>query len=321
MMYKRFALLAMSLSVCVSGWSWGFYGHIQINRMAVFCLPPQLFGFYKNHIDYVGQHAVDADKRRYAISEEACRHYLDCDRYEQAAPLDTLPMWWNQAVSAYGEDTLKAHGIVPWHCHLMLYRLTDAFKEKDVARILKISADLGHYIADAHVPLHACGNYNGQRTNQHGIHGLWESRIPELYLNDYDLLTGTAGYLDKPMHAIWHAIEQSYAASDTVLYQEQMLTAMFPGDAKYTFETRGSQLVRVYSPAFCKAYDASMNGMVERRFRQSIQMVAAFWLTAWINAGQPELPQIVSDLGLSKEELLEEEKFKQGLILGRPEEH
>ena len=74
MMYKRFALLAMSLSVCVSGWSWGFYGHIQINRMAVFCLPPQLFGFYKNHIDYVGQHAVDADKRRYAISEEACRH-------------------------------------------------------------------------------------------------------------------------------------------------------------------------------------------------------------------------------------------------------
>jgi hypothetical protein len=123
------------------------------------------------------------------------------------------------------------------------------------------------------------------------------------------------------MHAIWHAIEQSYAASDTVLHQEQMLTDMFPGDAKYTFETRGSQLVRVYSPAFCKAYDASMNGMVERRFRQSIQMVAAFWLTAWINAGQPELPQIVSDLGLSKEELLEEEKFKQGLILGRPEEH
>jgi hypothetical protein len=38
---------------------------------------------------------------------------------------------------------------------------------------------LGHYIGDAHVPLHTTSNYNGQKTNQHGIHGLWESRIPE----------------------------------------------------------------------------------------------------------------------------------------------
>ncbi len=301
--------------------AWGFYGHTQINRLAVFCLPPQLFGFYKQHIDYLGQHAIDPDKRRYAIAEEACRHYLDCDRYEHNAPLDTLPMWWNKAVAAYGEDTLKSHGIVPWYCHLMLYRLTDAFKEKDLAKILKLSADLGHYIADAHVPLHACGNYNGQRTNQQGIHGLWESRIPELYLKDYDVLTETATYLDKPMNAIWTSVEQSFAASDTVLRKERELSLQFPGDAKYTYETRGSQLVRVYAPEFCKAYDASMDGMVERRFRQSMNMVAAFWFTAWVNAGQPDLPSIKTDVQLSEEEMAQEQKFKEGLILGRPEEH
>lgn len=300
---------------------WGFYGHTQINRLAVFCLPPQLFGFYKQHIDYLGLHAVDADKRRYALADEACRHYLDCDRYEHQAPLDTLPMWWNNAVQKYGEDTLKAHGIVPWHCNFMLYRLTDAFKEKDLARILKISADLGHYIADAHVPLHACGNYNGQRTNQHGIHGLWESRIPELYLKDYDLLTGTSPYLDKPMQSIWRVVEQSFAASDTVLKTELEISRLFPGDAKYTFETRGTQLVRVYAPEFCSAYDAGMQGMVERRFRQSVSMVAAFWFTAWVNAGQPDLPIGEVNFPLSEEELLLEQKFKDGQILGRPEEH
>ena len=29
--------------------------------------------------------------------------------------------------------------------------------------------------------------------------------------------------------------------------------------------------------------------MVERRMRQSIYAVASFWLTAWVNAGQPDL--------------------------------
>lgn len=320
-MRKLIILCLLSCIAPQTSSAWGFYGHMQINRLAVFCLPPQLFGFYKQHIDYLEAHAVDPDKRRYAIADEACRHYLDCDRYEHNAPLDTLPMWWNKAVAAYGEDTLQAHGIVPWYCNMMLFRLTDAFREKNLEKILKLSADLGHYIADAHVPLHACGNYNGQRTNQHGIHGLWESRIPELFLKDYDVLTGTATYLDKPMLSIWTSVEQSFAASDTVLRKERELSVQFPGDAKYTFETRGSQLVRVYAPDFCKAYDASMNGMVERRFRQSLNMVAAFWFTAWVNAGQPDLPSISSDIRYSEEELLMEQKFRDGLIIGRPEEH
>jgi hypothetical protein len=62
----------------------------------------------------------------------------------------------------------------------MLQRLTNAFREKDQARILKLSAEIGHYVADAHVPLHASTNHNGQLTGQEGIHAFWESRIPEL---------------------------------------------------------------------------------------------------------------------------------------------
>jgi hypothetical protein len=47
---------------------------------------------------------------------------------------------------------------VPWWVQTMLGRLTNAFKEKNQARILKLSAEIGHYIADAHVPLHASSN-------------------------------------------------------------------------------------------------------------------------------------------------------------------
>ena len=41
-----------------------------------------------------------------------------------------------------------------------------------------LRADLGHYLADAHVPLHT-GNYSSQRTNQTGIHALWETHNVE----------------------------------------------------------------------------------------------------------------------------------------------
>lgn len=300
---------------------WGFHGHRLVNRYAVFCLPEGLFGFYKTHIDWLADHATDADKRRYAVADEACRHYLDCDHYESSAPLDTLPMWWNDAVARHGEDTLEAHGIVPWHCYLMLQRLTDAFREKDVPRILRISADLGHYIADAHVPLHACGNYNGQRTGQHGIHGLWESRIPELYSTSYDKLAGTSSYLPKPMESIWEVMGQSYAASDSVLRLERELNAAFPADQKYSWENRGNGLVRVYSQAYCASYDSLLQGMVVRRFRASIGMVAAYWCTAWVNAGQPELPVAALAPQLTEEDKWMQQGFRQGLILGRPEEH
>lgn len=73
--------------------------------------------------------------------------------------------------------------------------LTKAFERRDVNRILSTSADIGHYIANAHVPLHTTENYNGQLTNQKGIHGLWQSRIPELTADEYDYFVGRANTL------------------------------------------------------------------------------------------------------------------------------
>ena len=34
--------------------------------------------------------------------------------------------------------------------------------------------------------------------------------------------------------------------------------------------------------------------MIERRMQQSIVAVASFWYTAWVNAGQPDLKQLVN---------------------------
>lgn len=270
---------------------WGFYAHRKINYQAVFLLPPEMMILYKPHIDFITEHAVDPDKRRYAIPEEAARHYIDIDHYGPY-PYDSLPRNWEQAVARYSADTLQAYGIVPWWLQTMLQRLTLAFKEKNQVKILRYSAEIGHYIADAHVPLHACSNHNGQYTGQKGIHGLWESRIPELLAEkEWDFFIGKAVYIDDPGKFIWERVEESGRASDTVLTMERQLTSQFPPDQKFAFEERKGVLIRQYSSAFSQAYDHRMKGMVERRMRASILAVASFWFTAWVDAGMPVLKE------------------------------
>ena len=299
--------------------AWGFLGHRLINNRAVFALPPQMVGFYKKHIEYVTQHSVDPDSRRYMMAEEACRHYMDCDRYEKAAPLDTIPHRWHEAIEKYTEDTLLSHGIVPWHCLAMLSRLTKAFEEKNLQKILKLSADIGHYIADAHVPLHSSRNYNGQLTGQEGIHALWESRIPQLFVDSFDLLTGSAVYLYKPSDFIWGTMGRSFMLVDSVLKLERVATAMHP-ENKFSFEARGTQTMEVYSVPFCNDYHRMMENMVERRMRQAIFSVASFRYTAWVNAGQPNLDALSEEIAPDPEDAEIEKAVKSGQMKGR-EEH
>ncbi len=288
-------LLIVSMTAIVSpAWCWGFYGHRKINFMAVFLLPPEMMVLYKANIDFISEHGVDPDKRRYSIPEEAPRHYIDIDYYGKY-PYKELPHSWKDAVEKFGEDTLQANGIVPWWVMIMQRRLTEAFKEKNQAKILRLSAEIGHYISDAHVPLHASSNHNGQLSNQLGIHAFWESRIPELFAdNSYNFLVGKATYLSKPAEFIWDRVLESGAAADTVLMMEAALTKSFGPDRKFSFEERSGKVVRQYSSEFCQAYQDALKGMIERRMRQCIFAVASFWYTAWVDAGQPDLKNLTN---------------------------
>ncbi len=250
---------------------------------------------YKPNINFIGEHAVDPDKRRYAVKDEGPRHYIDIDHYG-VYPFVSLPHKWKDAVDKFGEDSLKGYGIVPWHIQVMLGRLTAAFKEKNFTKIMKNSAELGHYIADAHVPLHANSNHNGQYTNQRGIHGFWESRVPELLAEkEFDFFIGKAIYITDPVGFTWARVLESAKAADSVLNFEKELTKQFGADQKYAFENRNGVVIRQYSWAFTIAFNKKLEGMIERRMRQSIFAVASFWYTAWVNAGQPDLK------GLSKQ--------------------
>lgn len=320
---KKWIFFFLLLFLSEQCFCWGFFGHRKINYLSVFLLPPEMIQFYKANIDFLSEHSVDPDKRRYAIPEEGPRHYIDIDHYGKY-PYPELPRKWDSAVAKYSADTIMAYGIVPWWVQTMLARLTSAFKEKNQVRILKLSAEIGHYIADAHVPLHASHNHNGQYTGQNGIHGFWESRVPELLADkEFDFWIGKAQYIKNPGAFMWDRVLESGAAADTVLSYEKELTQSYPSDAKYSFENRNGVTIRTYSTGFTKTYNDKLQGMVERRMRMSIFAVASFWYTAWVNAGQPDLKKL-SNKELSPEDLKEFEQlnqmWKNGKVYGREHE-
>ena len=280
--------------------SWGFFAHKRINHIAVFALPKAMAGFYEANIDFITQHAVDPDKRRYVDSLEAPRHFLDADYYGKR-PFMKLPVKWKDAVKKYSEDTLKKYGTVPWEIQYQYYRLVNAFKDHDTTDILKTSANLGHYIADAHVPLHLTKNYDGQLTHQDGIHALWETRVPELFSDKYNYYVGKARYIENPLNEAFKICRTSFKCVDSVLRFERAINKSFPPDKKYETVRRNNKNVQDYSIAYAKAYNKALNGMVERRMRSAILEVGSFWYSAWVDAGQPNLNKLIAQT-LTKEQ-------------------
>lgn len=306
-------LIFIHLSVVLS--SWGFYAHKRINETAVFLLPTEMAVFYKNHISILTERAVDADKRCYVDTAEGPRHYIDLDRFEDE--VDSIPIHWSKAKEKYTERKLLMSGVIPWQIYRTYQNLIQAFQQKDLQKIIRYSADLGHYVADAHVPLHTTSNYNGQYTNQIGIHAFWETRLPEMFSHEYDLFIGPAEYISDPLELAWSIVRESNARVDSVLGIEKHLSQRFKAAEQKAYITRNNQLILTYSDPYAIAYHDALNGMVERRFRASIAAVASYWYSAWVDAGQPDL-----DFGKELEIAIEEDiPFEGQKILGREEWH
>jgi hypothetical protein len=284
---KKIFIFGMLTGFCLLTCSWGFFAHMRINQLAVFILPTGMSRFYKTNISFISIHATDPDKRRYADTAEAPRHYLDVEVYEKNS--DSIPGKWDDAVRKYGNLKLQKNGILPWQIQRSYYQLVNAFKARDSVRILIRSTYLGHYLGDAHVPLHTTENHNGQLSGQIGIHSFWESRLPELFSERYNFVVGKALYIDDPLKEAWKIIKHTHGLVDSTLKLEAGLNREFPSYRKYSYSKRNGLLTKQYSFEYSDAYHNRMNHMVERQMRASILAIGSYWYSAWVDAGQPTL--------------------------------
>ncbi|MEN9297778.1 MAG: hypothetical protein RLZZ429_91 [Bacteroidota bacterium] len=308
--------------------SWGFLVHRTIHQLAVYELPNEIRPFFYKNIEKIVADAPRPDQRRNTDSTEAPKHFIDLEMYGEDAA-HNMPFDWQKAVKQYSKDSLEKYGYVPYHVIYMKYKLTEAFKQKNKDSILFYAADIGHYIGDAHVPLHTTVNYDGQLTNQKGLHSLWESMIPELEIDQYQLYSShKATYLKDPAAAIWKAVRTGFAMVPEMLAKETEVSKNFTEATKYRVQIRRGRESKNYSTAFAKAYAASLKPSINQRLLQSADLIADFWYTAWVDAGKPDLKNITTNwtetdqqqLNKELELFKKNELLKQQLLISRKQQ-
>ena len=295
-------LLAALLLAHGTAGAWGFFGHRTITQVAVYELPASMQAFYYRHMAEIVRLSTAPDERRNTDPTEAPKHFIDIDHYSESDPFGRMPRQYDKAAEKFSADTLKKYGTVPWVVLETQNNLTEAFRMRDTVAIVKYSAELSHYVGDAFVPLHTTINYDGQLTDQKGLHSLWESQLPERFINDYKLVGEPAKYVKDPLAAIWGVLQESYGFVGETFDRATKIEKVMKPDVRFTFTHRQGKTSRRYSDAFADAYEKTVGGMVNYRLKGAPSLISSLWLTAWQNGGKPNLNELMTPNKTTKEE-------------------
>jgi hypothetical protein len=323
-----FSVIASTLLI-ISLTSWGYLVHRTVAQLAIYQLPEQMRGFFWKNKDSIVSQSIRPDVRRNTDKAEFPRHFIDLEYYGDSAAWK-MPMDEAEAIRLYTKDTLHKYGYVPYVVIDVKRQLTEAFRKRDRDSILYYAVELCHYIGDANVPLHTAINYDGQMTGQRGIHALWESTVPDQLMNSYKLRDGhKAQYLADPALEIWESVRHAHAQLQQLFEQEKLASAGVADTMRYKKVHRYGKDYKVFTDGYAKVYGARLGSMVNDQLLRSADQIADFWYTAWVDAGRPELNDLLLN-GLTRKDkkaLKGEMKIYkrnkligEGLLLSRKEE-
>ena len=258
-------------------YSWGEKGHQVISKNAVMLLPKEMASF-NAWKDYMVEHASDADIRRKTDKTEAPRHYIDIDFYKEFLNGNMIENQ-DELISKYGDSTVTANGILPWTTQETLNSLTVALKEKNRDKALIYAADLGHYVADGHQPMHTTVNYNGQLTNQEGVHFRYEVTMVDMHIDTLEdvIDSSNINYIKNPLSFIFNYISNANSVNNVLLDADKLAH-------QETGSTESDDYYRILW--FRTRY------VTEMQFKTAEEDLSSLLYTAWVNAGKPTFSDI-----------------------------
>ena len=281
-------LAGVLLCAPVSVGAWGLDVHRWITRRALEGLPAPLKAFYAARADMVVEHSVDPDLWRVVAlrtdrGDEDPNHFLDIDGLDEPRPFTGVPREWDAYVARYGAERANRMGRLPWRAEemykLVVARFQDAVKNPQgygLDNAVYASAVLAHYIEDAHQPFHSVLNYDGQLTNQRGIHSRFETELP--LRNRAQLTRALAPVTIRPIANIKEFVFETLAANEAVVQ------GILDAD---TAATKGREL---YDDGYFAALFKSTRPVLERRLSDAASAVASVIVAAWTEGGKPPLP-------------------------------
>lgn len=267
--------------------AWGMDVHRLITEQAIERLPDEIKPLFIRHKAFIAEHSVDPDLWRVADlkgvwGDEPPNHFLDIDFEEGSTPpFANVPRDYDEYVKKYGIGPATRYGRLPWRAEEIYNRLVESMKQlgrpdapyaADNARYLL--AVLAHYIEDAHQPLHGALNYDGQMTNQRGIHARFET---QMILRNRSAWTWTP----QPVQVITDFRDFMFT---TIIDSQQLVAPLLAADLK---AAEGREF---YDDEYFAILMQEAGPLAQRRMNESATAVASAAWSAWIAAGRPAIP-------------------------------
>jgi hypothetical protein len=275
------ALFALTLSAvpAVHLDAWGFNGHKVITDRTIQLLPQEIRPFFEKYRITLVEHSIDPDTyRTMGFIEEPPRHFLDMDAYG-AFPFKDLPHDYNEAVAKYGKDVVVKNGLVPWRTEEIYNQLRDSFKQLSTSgyardNVKLFSSVIAHYIGDSFQPFHAALNYDGQLTNQLGIHARFETELFDRYQDKLRITPAPVAPVSGAREFVFATLTDSYTFVEPILAAD-----------REAIKSRDT-----YDDAYFAELWKRTGPIMEKRISGAVGGVASLITSAWIDAGRPPLP-------------------------------
>ena len=222
----------------------------------------------------------DPDLWRVAGFEDDPNHFMNLGMIELGPfPFTALPRDLDAAIEKFGMPMLKRVGMLPWREAEEfgnLQRAFEGFKDGSpyaAGNAVLFASVAAHYIQDAHQPLHASNNYDGQLTNQRGVHARFETALFERFESRLTITPQAPTPMTHPRDAAFDALLASYQLVPQVLQADKDAGA---GKAAYDDD-------------YFERFFAKVRPTLEERLGGAITATASLVWGAWDQAGRPPL--------------------------------
>jgi hypothetical protein len=253
--------------------AWGKNGHRLVVNKAIDTLPADIRPFFESNLAVLSQHVTDPLDAIAKSPAERHNHFILLDKYGRF-PFDALPRSYKAALTKFGKPKLDANGLLPWQIGVYSEKLTNAMKagKWDEARL--DAAILANYVAEAHDPFNTTDNFDGRLSGQPGVNERFGTTLIDRFSSFFPMRPNDAILISDPTDRAFEACLSSHSWLETILLADR--------NARHGENSFNDEY-----------YDHFYNqaaAILIRQLSDAATDVGSFWLTAWINAGRPQLP-------------------------------
>jgi hypothetical protein len=270
-MRHRFVIFSATIILSIILSSWGDVGHSVISLRAELSFNEEM-SVYGDWVDYLSDHASDADSRKKDDPKEGPRHYIDIDSYDSFVDNGKIPQTLDSCIAEYGSGFVDDNGYLPWATLNSYDSLVVCLERRDIDKAKFHAADLGHYVADGHMPMHLTKNYDGQFTGNKGIHYRYEIKMINEFKSQINYSGSPAEEIEHVGNFVFSYIYENYEYMDSILMADD-----------YAKDDAGNTESDDYYEALWQETETMTNEMLKRGSHAFAELL----YSAWIEAGRP----------------------------------